>query len=162
MRAPPLGRRARALAHGGSEMTTTARRSGSAGHASRILRLARETLTAWPTRHARAACAVAALLFAGTCAAEDSYRLEDFASVDKIDVHVHINSADTALIDEAAQSNFRLLTINVDYPDFPPLNDQRESALAHVKAHPERVAFAAAFSTKNWNDADWQQQAIRE
>src|SRR5689334_2530993 len=55
----------------------------------------------WPALRAQAAFAVAVLLLAGTCAAEDSYRVEDFASVDKIDVHVHINSRDTALVDEA-------------------------------------------------------------
>src|SRR5262245_61647024 len=105
----------------------------------------------------------AALVLAGTCtAAEESFGIDDFASIDKIDVHVHINSRDTSLIDEAAQSRFRLLTINVDYPDFPPLSEQREVALAHVRSHPERVAFAAAFSTKEWNEPNWQQQAIRE
>ena len=105
---------------------------------------------------------VAALALAGTCAAEDSYRIEDFASLDKIDVHVHINSRDPALIDEAARSRFRLITINVDYPDFPSLQDQRAIAVAQVKAHPQQVAFAAAFATKGWDDPNWPQQAIRE
>ena len=41
--------------------------------------------------------------------------------------------------------------------------DQRRIALAQVKSHiRSSVAFAAAFSTKGWNDADWQQRAIRE
>jgi len=104
------------------------------------------------------------LLFAGVsaAAAEDTYRLTDFASIDKIDVHTHLNSKDPALVDQAAQDGFRLITINVDYPDFPALSEQRESALAQVKAHPERVAFAAAFSTKNWDAPDWQQTTLRD
>src|SRR5947207_12972653 len=77
-----------------------------------------------------------AAMFAGTCMAAESYGVDDFASIEKIDVHVHINSLDTALIDEAAQSHFRLITINVDYPDFPPLADQRAVALSQVKSHP--------------------------
>src|ERR1043165_3018571 len=95
-------------------------------------------------------------------AAEDTYRLEDFASIAKIDVHTHLNSKDPALVDQAAQDGFRLISINVDYPDFPELSVQRESALAQVKAHPERVAFAAAFSTKNWDSPGWQQQTLRD
>jgi hypothetical protein len=54
-----------------------------------------------------------------------SFTMADFAAVDKVDIHVHINTSDTALIDQAAADNFRLLTINVDYPDFPPLSDQQ-------------------------------------
>jgi Amidohydrolase len=91
-----------------------------------------------------------------------SFTMADFASVDKVDVHVHINSSDTALIDQAAADRFRLLTINVDYPDFPPLAEQRRVAHALAAAHPERVAFAAAFSMQGWDEPGWQQQVIQE
>ena len=39
-----------------------------------------------------------------------SFTVEDFAAVEKIDVHVHINSTGSALIDEAEADHFRLLT----------------------------------------------------
>ena len=101
-------------------------------------------------------------LIGSVASAADSFTVEDFAKVDKIDVHVHLNSRDSALADEAAQSRFRLITINVDYPDFPPLADQRAMALAQVKSHPERVVFAASFSTKGWDEPGWQQRAMRD
>jgi len=91
-----------------------------------------------------------------------SSTLEDFASLEKIDVHVHINSADSALIDQAALDHFRLLTINVDYPEYPPLAEQLRLAQAHTASHPELVAYAASFSMRGWDQADWQQQVIRE
>ena len=91
-----------------------------------------------------------------------SFTMADFSSVDKVDVHVHINTSDTALIDQAAADRFRLLTINVDYPDFPPLAEQRRVAHALVAAHPERVAFAAAFSMQGWDEPGWRQQVIQE
>jgi predicted TIM-barrel fold metal-dependent hydrolase len=92
----------------------------------------------------------------------ESFTMADFASVDKVDIHVHINTSDTALIDQAAEDHFRLLAINVDYPDFPPLAEQRRVAHALVAAHPERVAYAAAFSMQGWDEPDWQQHVIQE
>jgi len=94
--------------------------------------------------------------------ADGHFTMADFASVEKVDIHVHINSSDTALIDQAAADHFRLLTINVDYPDFPPLAEQRRVAHALVAAHPERVAYAAAFSMQGWDEPGWQQRVIQE
>lgn len=98
---------------------------------------------------------------AGNAAGTDSFTMADFASVEKVDIHVHINTSDTALIDQAATDHFRLLTINVDYPDFPALTEQRRVAHALVAAHPERVAYAAAFSMQGWDDPGWQQHVIQ-
>ena len=89
------------------------------------------------------------------------FTMADFSSVEKVDIHVHINTSDTALIDQAAADHFRLLTINVDYPDFPALAEQRRVAHALVAAHPDRVAYAAAFSMQGWDEPDWQQRVIR-
>ena len=50
----------------------------------------------------------------------------DFARVPKFDVHVHDNVDRDALLDVARKDNFELLSINVDYPDFPPLPFRRK------------------------------------
>jgi alpha-galactosidase len=102
------------------------------------------------------------LLGTGSAVADDHFTVEDFAALDKVDVHVHINTADPALIEQAAADNFRLLTINVDYPDFPPLAQQRELAHALVSAHPDRVAYAASFSVAGWDRPDWSQQVLKD
>jgi Amidohydrolase len=91
-----------------------------------------------------------------------TFTVDDFASVEKIDIHVHINSTDSALIDQAKADHFRLLTINVDYPDFPPLADQRRIAQAQVAKYPALVQYAATFSMNGWDDPNWQQRVIRE
>ena len=70
-------------------------------------------------------CGCMAFASAWGSAGDGSFTMADFASVDKVDIHVHINTTDTALIDQAAADHFRLLTINVDYPDFRPLADQQ-------------------------------------
>jgi predicted TIM-barrel fold metal-dependent hydrolase len=101
------------------------------------------------------------LLLGTVCgAAPQLYTIDDFASLEKIDVHVHINSPGSALIDQAAADHFHLLTINVDYPDFPPLADQRRIAQAQVASHPALVAYAAAFSIRGWDEPGWQQRVI--
>jgi hypothetical protein len=102
------------------------------------------------------------ILSAACSTAPRSFTVDDFASMEKIDIHVHINSGESALIDQAEADHFRLLTINVDYPDFPPLADQRRIAQAQTAKHPAVVAYAAAFSMKGWDDPDWQQRVIRE
>ena len=108
------------------------------------------------------ACGGLLLTAAAACGAAPPFTAADFATVDKIDVHVHINSPDTALIDEAQADHFRLLTINVDYPDFPPLPEQARIAQALVANHPATLAYAASFSMQGWDQPDWQQQVIRQ
>lgn len=101
------------------------------------------------------------ILAAACSIAPRSFTVDDFSSMEKIDIHVHINSADSALIDQAEADHFRLLTINVDYPDFPPLADQQRIALAQVAKNPAVVQYAATFSMKGWDEPDWQPRVIR-
>ena len=61
------------------------------------------------------------------------YAMEDFASVRKLDAHVHINVTDPAFLEQARADGFELMSINVDYPDFPKLADQRAASLAQVQ-----------------------------
>jgi Amidohydrolase len=100
-------------------------------------------------------------VMANAAAANGLFSIGDFKRVDKVDVHVHINSSGSALIDQAAADHFRLLTINVDYPDFPPIAEQARIARALIAAHPELVAYAATFSMQGWDEADWQQRVIQ-
>jgi len=102
------------------------------------------------------------VLAAAYSSAPRSFTRDDFDSIEKIDVHVHINSSDSALLDQAAADHFRLLTINVDYPDFPPIAEQARIAQALAAAHPAMLAYAATFSMRGWDEPDWQQHVIRD
>jgi hypothetical protein len=112
-----------------------------------------------PLRTALACCC--SILAAACSTGPRSFTVDAFASLEKIDVHVHINSAGSALVDQAAADHFRLLTINVDYPDFPPLPEQRRIAQEQVARHPELVAYAATFSMNGWDEPGWQQRVIQ-
>ena len=74
---------------------------------------------------------------------------DDFKSVKKIDAHVHINTEQATLIQQAEEDNFQLLTINWDdVNDPPPMEVQQKFALHQLKAFPERVAYATTFSIR--------------
>jgi predicted TIM-barrel fold metal-dependent hydrolase len=83
------------------------------------------------------------------------YSMEDFQRLDKIDAHLHIHSAAEQFMAQAVSDGFRVLTINVDYPDFPPVDVQQRDAIALRAKYPGRVAFAAAFSVSDFQSPDW-------
>ena len=84
-----------------------------------------------------------------------NYSMADFAKVRKLDAHVHGNVVSPALIEQARADNFELMSINVDYPDFPALTDQRAAALAQLKLDPARFHWATTFSMQGFEDAGW-------
>jgi predicted TIM-barrel fold metal-dependent hydrolase len=102
-------------------------------------------------------------------AADMPYAMEDFAKVRKYDAHVHANGADRAFLDLARADNFELLSINVDYPDFPSVAAQHRAALRLAKADPARFHWAATFSMQGYATPGWAarvdaglDQAVRE
>ena len=89
------------------------------------------------------------------------YSMKDYYAVKKFDSHVHVNTDQAAFIRQAAQDNFRLLTINWDdINDPPPMEVQQDFALKQLKAFPGRIAYATTFSIRNFNNAEWYEQTI--
>ncbi len=89
------------------------------------------------------------------------YTVADFIRVPKFDAHVHANTDDAVFLDIAAKDGFELLSINVDYPDFPPL--ARQAAIAHelLAADPRHFHFATTFSMKGFGGENWTADTIR-
>jgi len=83
------------------------------------------------------------------------YAMEDFAHVRKLDAHVHVNVMSPAFLEQAREDGFELMSINVDYPDFPKLADQRAAALAQLKAEPARLHWATTFSMQGFGKPGW-------
>lgn len=103
---------------------------------------------------------VAALFAAGFgtqafTADSSAYDMADFAGVEKIDTHVHLHGALPAFVAQAQADGFRVLTINVNYSVFPPLDKQLNDALALQRAYPERVAFATTFDATQSDRGEW-------
>lgn len=115
-----------------------------------------------PAAHAQSVSKAAA-------ATEAPYAMDDFAKVRKYDAHVHANTADHAFLEQARADNFELLSINVDYPDFPGIEQQHRAALLLARADPARFHWAATFSMKGYATPGWRKrvdagldQAVRE
>ena len=87
------------------------------------------------------------------------YAMEDFGRVRKLDAHVHMNVTGPAFLEQARDDGFELMAINVDYPDFPKLADQRAAALTQLRAQdsykPARIYWATTFSMKGFGKAGW-------
>lgn len=84
-----------------------------------------------------------------------TYSMDDFARVRKFDAHVHINVPGPEFLEQAREDGFELMAINVDYPDFPKLADQRAASLAQVKADATRVFWATTFSMQDFGKRGW-------
>lgn len=88
-------------------------------------------------------------------AADGPYGMADFGRVAKFDAHIHANTADVAFLDLARSVNFELLTINVDYPDFPPIDDQARIGRDLARQDSIRFHHAATFSQQGGGMPGW-------
>lgn len=104
-------------------------------------------------------CTLLAIIFINGCQ-KDNYNMEDFYKTEKIDAHVHLNSNSSAWIELAKEDNFKLLSVNVDYSDFNPLDEQYSFALKHLKENPDVFSFASTFSMARWDDPNWVDNVI--
>lgn len=95
--------------------------------------------------------------FAGTAGtySENHYSMGDFVDVKKIDAHVHANTSKPGFIEAARKNGFTLLSVNVDYPDFPPINEQLEIATELGDKYPDEFKFATTFSMSGFGGLQW-------
>lgn len=107
--------------------------------------------------------AVAGVSGHGAAWADESstYAEDDFARVEKIDTHVHLHGKLPVFMEQARLDGFRLLTINVNYADFPPIDRQRADALDLQRAYPDRVAFAATFDAAGSRKNGWLPRTLK-
>ena len=86
-----------------------------------------------------------------------TYTMDDFASTPKFDAHVHANTDSTAFLDQARADGFELLSINVDYPAFPPVAAQHAIALRQAATDPARFHWATTFTMAGFDAPGWAQ-----
>jgi hypothetical protein len=130
-------------------------------------------------RPARAACFVALLALAARTAvgaggaaivvataaatpAAHYYGLADFPQVEKIDAHVHVYGAADHFMAQAIADNFRILDINVDDADYPPILEQRREAVSLHERYPGRVAWVTTFSVEGFHSPGWSAAVLHD
>jgi hypothetical protein len=89
------------------------------------------------------------------------YTAADFEHVRKFDSHVHANTEDHHFLDIAAKDGFELLSINVDYPDFPTLDKQAHAAHTLQAADPKRFHYLTTFTMKGFGGPGWTADTIK-
>ncbi len=90
------------------------------------------------------------------------YAADDFSRVPKIDAHVHLHGRAQRFMTQALLDNFALLTINVDYPDYPPLSEQQRAAESLLQRYPAQAAFVTTFSMDHFESPDWAAKSNRQ
>ena len=92
------------------------------------------------------------------------YSEKDFASVLKIDSHIHINASDGVFEDQAAKDNFLLITLNVDHSDSANIRKQMDDALISVQKYQGRVFYGPTFlfDTAGWGSEGWTEKIIAQ
>jgi hypothetical protein len=102
------------------------------------------------------------LSFVLTSCAGRYYSESDFASVLKVDSHVHIRSDDGTFEDQAALDNFLLITLGVDHADPADVREQAHYALLSAREHTGKVFHGPTFffDTAGWETPDWSKKII--
>jgi predicted TIM-barrel fold metal-dependent hydrolase len=104
-------------------------------------------------------CLLALILY--SCDSE-YYSEADYYKAPKIDAHVHIYSTDPSIVETSMNEKLRLITINTNAG--LSVTNQRDTALALIKKHPQSIFYLATitFDTAKWNALDWEQKTIEE
>lgn len=93
---------------------------------------------------------------------EEFYSIDDFDTVEKIDAHVHMNTANPIVIEEGIDSKMKLITLNVAAPTMISIQQQQEVAVQLKERYPERFAYTTTFSLEGWNNKEnWQEETLQ-
>ena len=88
------------------------------------------------------------------------YALNDFASVEKIDMHIHFNTDDPAFVNLSKEDNFRLIGIVDDRPFGTPMQEQQKYAVTLRETFPEWFNFVTTFPVNEWDKEYWTNSTI--
>ena len=102
-----------------------------------------------------------AAMLIGAAAPQRGYSEADFDKLPKFDAHFHANVEDAKFLDLARRDRFDVLSINVDYPDFPPLPLQAAIAQQMRGAEPQHFRFATTFSMEGFGTPGWTERTNR-
>lgn len=108
----------------------------------------------------RTLCLICCVALTAISCSTEYYDEADFTSVKKIDTHVHLNGESMALAEQAKDDNFILLTVDVDVPSYPPLEEQQRLALLQRKNAPGQIEFLTAFTLQQWESPYWADETI--
>lgn len=90
------------------------------------------------------------------------YALEDFSSVPKADVHIHVRTERNTFVEQAIKDNFKLVNIVVDGAGtWESIEDQFKYALIQQKAFPEQYKVITSFSVEDFHEPEWKEKTMQ-
>ncbi|MCA9213269.1 MAG: amidohydrolase family protein, partial [Planctomycetales bacterium] len=105
--------------------------------------------------------ACVSLFTACTFGDDNQFGVEDFPTLEKVDIHFHLHSDDPQFMELAARDRFSILNIATQSAPADVMEQKHRTIYSQHKAHPSRVAPVCSFSMDRWNEPDWQKQTIR-
>ncbi len=102
---------------------------------------------------------LAMLLLFSACTA-DTEKL--YQRLPKIDAHVHIRTADTAVMEYALSEGCQVLTINTRSNSQDYIDDQKEFAMDMKEAYPEDIEWLATFSMEGFEEPGWAERVVQK
>ncbi len=88
------------------------------------------------------------------------YNIDDFPTVEKIDSHYHIYSAENNSMEQAKNDNFKLLAINTYSDKCERVKDIQKQSAALLNNYPADFAYTATFCLDGWDDSTWVENTI--
>ena len=88
------------------------------------------------------------------------YTIDDFASVEKVNTHVHLNIDDTLFLRQARLDNFRLISVNVNPSYYIPIEEQQKVALRLRDEYPKELSYATTFTVAAFGSPTWEQRTL--
>jgi len=95
----------------------------------------------------------------GTQGQSEYYSIEDFSKVEKIDVHVHVNTVQRGLLEQAAEDHMFIISINVDaYED--SIEKQQEYAIVQKDHFPDSFYYLTTFRVDGFEEPGWEREVL--
>lgn len=82
-----------------------------------------------------------------------------FHDIEKIDAHMHYNTKEVTLFEQARQDSFSFISINTDIPFFDSINNQEKIIL---DLNFNNLSHIATFNMNNWGKPEWLDTAINQ
>ncbi len=93
-------------------------------------------------------------------APSERFSMDDFATVEKIDIHFHLHSENTDFVRLARRDRFSFLNIATSSAGPEVMKQKHRTVFIQYQANPDRVAPVSSFSMDGWDDPNWQQKTL--
>ncbi len=94
-------------------------------------------------------------------AQSESFSMDDYDRVDKIDMHAHVHTENLDFVSLSQRDRFRFVNMAVWSSKDPVVNQEKHrTSFLQFEADRNRTAVVCSFPLENWDDPDWVQQTI--